>query len=166
MLGASLTLRSSRGERRLSLPEFFQGVRKTALAAGEIITDISFPLPGEMARSAFIKAGLRRAQAISLANVAVFLDFAEGVVSDARIAFGSVAPTIVRATAAEAMLIGHPLTLPRIVMATALVQEAIRPIDDVRASAVYRRHLAAVIARRALQQVAKGEQGEAPSSGR
>lgn len=161
VLGASVTLASVRGRRTLSFPEFFHGVRKTALAPDEIVVDISFPLPPSSARGVFIKAGLRRAQAISLVNIAILLDFEGDNVATARIAFGSVAPTIVRAPAAEAALAGKgPLTPPRIEEATGLIQEAIRPIDDVRASAVYRRHLAGVITRRALQQLAAGAERE------
>ena len=156
VLDASLTLASARGRRTLSFPEFFLGVRKTAREPDEIIVDISFPAPPDSARSTFIKAGLRRAQAISLINIAVFLDFDGDLVTDARIAFGSVAPTIVRAPAAEAALLGQSLSPDQIDLATELIQEAISPIDDVRASAAYRRHLAGVITRRALEQLAAG----------
>jgi len=156
VLDASLTLASVRGRRTLSFPEFFFGVRKTALQADEIIVDISFPVPPDSARSTFIKAGLRRAQAISLINIAVYLDFDGDVVSEARIAFGSVAPTIVRAPDAEAALAGKALTPDQIDRSVELIQKAISPIDDVRASAAYRRHLAGVITRRSLEQLAAG----------
>lgn len=152
-LDARVTLESTRGRRTLAFPDFFLGVRRTALQAGEMIVDISFPAPPPTARGTFIKAGLRQAQAISLVNIAVLLDFDGDVVRDARIAFGSVAPTIVRAPAAEAALIGHRLTPGHIAEAAVLIQEAIRPIDDVRSSARYRRHLAGVITRRALAQL-------------
>lgn len=155
-LDASLTLASAGGSRTLAFPDFFRGVRKTALRPDEIITDISFPLPPATSRGTFIKAGLRPAQAISLVNIAVLLDFDGDIVASARIAFGSVAPTIVRAPAAEAALTGHPLAPDRIAAAAHLIQEAITPIDDLRASAAYRRHLAGVITRRALEQLAAG----------
>ena len=158
VLDARLTLASVRGRRTLSLPEFFLGVRRTALQPDEMIVDIVVPVPPPTARGAFIKVGLRRAQAISLVNIALLLDFDGPVVRAARIALGSVAPTIVRAHAAEEALIGHPLTPERIDEAAARVQEAIRPIDDVRASAAYRRHLAEVITRRALNQLAEGRE--------
>ncbi len=158
VLGANVTLASTRGRRTLSFPEFFQGVRKTALAPDEMIVDIAFPVPPKSARGVFIKVGLRRVQAISLVNVAMLLDFDGEIVKDARIAFGSVAPTIVRAPEAEAALIGYPLTPERIELAATLIQKAIHPIDDIRASAAYRRHLAEVITRRALQQLADGSE--------
>ena len=156
VLDASLTLASVRGRRTLSFTEFFFGVRKTTLQPDEIIIDISFPVPAGAARSTFIKAGLRRAQAISLINIAVFLDFDGDVLNDARIAFGSVAPTIVRAPAAETALVGQALTPDQIDLAVELIQEAISPIDDVRATAAYRRHLAGIITRRSLEQLAAG----------
>lgn len=158
VLDASVTLASVRSRRTLPLTDFFGGVRKTALQADEIISDISFPLPPASARGLFIKAGLRRAQAISLVNIALLLDFAGDTVTAARIALGSVAPTIVRGHAAEAALIGQPLGPAQVEQAAALVQEAIRPIDDVRASAAYRRHLAGVITHQALQQLAAGNE--------
>ncbi|RME81063.1 MAG: hypothetical protein D6775_14565, partial [Caldilineae bacterium] len=156
VLGAELTLASVRGLRTVALRDFFQGVRKTVLAADEMITDISFPLPSATTRGVFIKVGLRRAQAISLVNLAAVLDFDGEIVRDARLAFGSVAPTVVRATSAEAVLVGESLTPRRIERAAEAVQEDISPIDDVRGSAAYRRHLADVITRRALGQVLAG----------
>lgn len=160
VLGAEVTLASVRGRRTVALPDFFLGVRRTVRQPDEMVVDIRLPVPPPTARGMFIKAGLRRAQAISLVNIAVWLDFAGDCVREARLAFGSVAPTIVRAPAAEAALVGHPLTPERIAMAARLVQEAIRPIDDVRASAAYRRHLAEVITRRALTLLAEGRERE------
>jgi carbon-monoxide dehydrogenase medium subunit len=160
VLGAEVTLASVRGRRTVALPDFFLGVRRTVRQPDEMVVDIRFPVPPSTARGMFIKAGLRRAQAISLVNIAAWLDFDGEVVREARLAFGAVAPTIVRAPAAEAVLVGHPLTPDRIAEAARLIQEAIRPIDDVRASAAYRRHLAEVITRRALTLLAAGRERE------
>ena len=157
-LDARVTLASASGRRTLAFPDFFHGVRRTDARPDEMIVDISFPLPPETARGTFIKVGLRRAQAISLVNIAVMLDFDGDVVANARIAFGSVAPTIVRATAAEESLVGRKLTPEVIETAAGLIQEAISPIDDIRASAEYRRHLAGVITRRALEQLVEGRE--------
>jgi len=92
VLDARVTLASAAGRRTLAFPDFFHGVRKTDLRPDEMIADISFPVPPASARGTFIKVGLRRAQAISLINIAALLDFDGDVVTDARIAFGSVAP--------------------------------------------------------------------------
>ncbi|MDW8267627.1 MAG: FAD binding domain-containing protein [Anaerolineae bacterium] len=160
VLGAEVTLASVRGRRTVPLPDFFLGVRRTVRQPDEMVVDIRFPVPPATARGMFIKAGLRRAQAISLVNIAAWLDVEGEVVREARLAFGAVAPTIVRAPAAEAILVGHPLTPERIAVAAERIQEAIRPIDDVRASVVYRRHLAGVITRRALTLLAAGRERE------
>ncbi len=158
VLDARVVLASASGQRTLPIADFFLGVRRTVLAPDEMIVDIHFPKPPATARGTFIKVGLRRAQAISLVNIAVMLDFDGDRVRDAKIAFGSVAPTIVRATEAEHLLIGHPLTPERIDLAAERIQSAISPIDDIRASAEYRRHLASVITRRALEQLAQNEE--------
>ena len=164
-LDGAVTLSSqARGERRLPFDQFFRGVRRTALEADEMLTGIHLRALPATARGTFIKLGLRRAQAISLVNVAVVLDFdsaALGPVSDravtgARIALGSVAPTIVRAKDAEASLIGQPLSDRTIVAAAELAVQAAHPIDDVRASADYRTSMIGVLVERALRQLRAG----------
>ncbi len=162
-LEAEVTLTSSRGSRAVTLREFYTGVRRTVMAADEILTDIAFPAL-DPARSVgmFLKLALRRAQAISLVNAAVIVTFADGPevadrrVEAARITLGAVAPTIIRCPEAEAALVGEPLTPESIARAAALAQAAARPIDDVRATATYRRRLVAVSVGRALRAIAVG----------
>ena len=89
-------------------------------------------------RGRFVKLGLRRAQAISVIDLAIVLTLEGNLISDARIALGALAPTIVRAEAAEAALIGQEINPGVCRLAAALVQEAVSPIDDVRASGAYR----------------------------
>src|SRR5207245_2411330 len=99
------------------LPDFFKGVRRTALEPDEMLTEIAFPLPPPNARSTFLKLGLRRAQAISVVHVAVVVEFesqpadasSPRTVRSAHIALGSVAPTIVPAIEAQDYLAGRPL---------------------------------------------------------
>jgi xanthine dehydrogenase iron-sulfur cluster and FAD-binding subunit A len=150
-LGASVTLRSVRGERTLPFEAFFQGVRKTALADGEMLTDISFPALAENERGTFLKLGLRQAQAISVVNVAVVLAFEGDKIGRARITLGSVAPTIIRAPEAEATLVGKALTDGVIAEAGRLAAAASRPIDDIRGSAAYRGEMVRVLTMRALR---------------
>lgn len=151
-LQAQVTLRSLRGARTVSLRDFYRGVRRTEMAGDEIMTDIAFPaLNTDRQRGTFIKLGLRQAQAISLVNCAAVCAFDEaGRVIEAALALGAVAPTIVRAHEAEAALIGRQLTDETIAQAAALAQHAASPIDDVRASASYRRRMIAVLVSRAL----------------
>ncbi|MFQ5613177.1 MAG: FAD binding domain-containing protein [Anaerolineae bacterium] len=161
-LGAQVTLRSQqRGQRSLSFPEFFLGVRRTALADDEMITDISFPALAANQTGTFEKLGLRRAQAIAVVNVAVVLSLEGNRVRRARITLGSVAPTIVRAPAAEEALRDQPLSEAVIERAARLAVEAAAPIDDVRGSAAYRRYAVEVYTRRALRALQAGQERQA-----
>ncbi|HIC88426.1 MAG TPA: 2Fe-2S iron-sulfur cluster binding domain-containing protein [Anaerolineae bacterium] len=156
-MDAQVTLASqARGQRELSFPEFFQGVRRTALAEDEMLVGISFPALAANERGTFIKLGLRRAQAISVVNVAAVLAFDGETVTRARIALGSVAPTIVRASEAEAYLVGRALTDETVGRAGELAAKAARPIDDIRGSAAYRREMVHVLTQRALYQLRDG----------
>jgi carbon-monoxide dehydrogenase medium subunit len=152
-LDASVTLTSVRGERTLTFPEFFQGVRKTAMEPDEILTRISFPVLKTTERGTFVKLALRRAQAISVVNVAVIVHLRRGKVAGARIALGSVAPTIVRATYAEEYLRSKSLDERAIAAAGELAIADARPIDDIRGTAEYRRGMVRVTTMRALRQL-------------
>lgn len=155
-LGASVTLRSVRGERALPFYEFYKGVRKTAMADDEMLTDISFPAMNDEERGTFIKLGLRRAQAISVVNAAVILELHRDAIVKAHLTYGSVAPTIVRAPEVEKYLVGKSLTDEVIQRAGELARGAARPIDDVRGPADYRVEMLNVTTMRALRQVRDG----------
>ncbi|MEW5939283.1 MAG: FAD binding domain-containing protein [Chloroflexota bacterium] len=163
-LGASVTLASTRGERTIPLGEFYTGVRKTVMQPDELLVDISFPALTDTQRGTFVKLALRRAQAISVVNVAVILDTSTtlsagvraGPVHSAAITLGAVTPIIVHATEAEAWLAGKELTDEVLAEAARLAMEASRPIDDIRASAAYRREMVRVCALRALRNLRDG----------
>ncbi len=155
-LGASVTLQSVRGQRVLPFEQFFQGVRKTALQPDEMIVDISFPAMQPFQVGTFLKLGLRRAQAISIVNVAVVLSMLRDTVTGARVALGSVAPTIVRAENAERFLAGKVLTPDVIDHAGELAALTATPISDVRGSAEYRRYMTATLTRHALEALVNG----------
>mgnify|MGYP005857795647 CR=1 FL=1 len=155
-LDASVTLESLRGRRTLAFPDFFLGVRRTALADDEMLIDVRFRPLAENERGTFIKLGLRQAQAISVVNVAAIVQFDEEKVAHARLALGSVAPTIVRAGEAEAFLRGKRLDEETIARAGELAVNAARPIDDIRGSAAYRREMVRVLTMRALRQLRDG----------
>ena len=162
-LEASVTLRSLRGERTLTLSEFHTGVRKTALAPDELLVDITWPALSAAQRGTFVKLGLRKTQAISVVNVAAVLTFAGERVQAARLAFGSVAPTIVRASEAEGFLAGQPLSEAAIVEAGRWARQAARPISDVRSPADYRADMIEVLTVRTLRQLQAGtERAEWP----
>jgi xanthine dehydrogenase iron-sulfur cluster and FAD-binding subunit A len=152
-LGAQVTLASDISVRVVPLKEFFTGVRKTVMLDNELLTDISFPLPLPGSRSTFIKLALRRAQAISVVNVAVLLEFECEFIRKASITMGAVAPTIIHAQEAEDFLEGKELTPEVIQSAGDLAAKAARPIDDLRGSAEYRREMVRVCTRRALREL-------------
>ena len=160
-LEATLTLQSTRGQRTVTCDEFFLGVRKTALAPDEMIVDIAFPAMGDDQAGTFLKLGLRRAQAISVVHETVILSREAGVISQARITLGSVAPTIVRAEAAERFLVGQELTSEVIAEAGRLAAQAAKPIGDVRGSAAYRRYMTEILTRNALESLVEGTERDA-----
>jgi xanthine dehydrogenase iron-sulfur cluster and FAD-binding subunit A len=163
-LGASVRLASVRGERVVPLVEFYKGVRRTVMQSDEMLVDISFPGLQPNQRGTFIKLGLRRAQAISIINVAIVLTFGQksgltgplgpsaanrldGVV----ITLGAVAPTIIHARNAEVYLKGLELSEAAIDHAAELARQASQPIDDIRGSAAYRSEMVRVCVSRGLR---------------
>ena len=157
-LEASVTLKSVRGERTLPLADFYIGVRKTALAADEILVDISWRALGPAERGTFLKLGLRKTQAIAVVNAAAVIGFDAGQVREVRLAFGSVAPTIVRAPEAERFLMGQSLSEPANLEAARLARQAAKPISDVRSPADYRADMIEVLTRRLLQSLQAGSE--------
>lgn len=158
-LDATIALQSATGHRVLPIGEIVTGFRQTALEPGELIVGIHIPSGAGTGdrRGVFVKAGNRRAQAISIVHLAVVVDLdGDGGVQRARVALGSVAPTVVRAHESEALLVGQQLTPVAIATAAAAARAAVRPIDDVRASAAYRSEIVEVMVERALRSLADG----------
>lgn len=171
-LGAKVTLASTAGERTVALEDFYTGVRQTVMRADEMLVDISFPAMHSDQSGMFLKIGLRRAQAISLVDVAVVLTFrgnpgdplAGRPVENAAITLGAVAPTIVHASEAESYLEGRALNTETIEQAARLALEAAHPIDDVRSSMDYRHEMVRVGVLRSLRVILRGEtRAEFPS---
>ena len=158
-LRADVVLTSASGRRQIPLQDFYTGFRATELRPDEILTEIRFPAL-DKPRGIFLKLGLRRAQAISVINVAVVLGFEDARVTDARVALGCVAPTIVLAPEAEGALLGSSLDEATIERAAELALEAIAPIDDLRGSADYRRRTTKALVTEALERLANGIEAE------
>jgi carbon-monoxide dehydrogenase medium subunit len=152
-LDATATLAGPAGERTIPLEAFFTGPKRTALEQAEVMTSIRIPLPGKRLAAAYRRVA-RTVVDIALVNGSASLlldDF--GRVTRARIALGAVGPVILRSPGAEAMLTGLTvagLTGPAFAAAGEQAASDARPIDDVRASADYRRRMIAVMVRRAL----------------
>ena len=138
---AVVILRSAGGERRVPLPELYTGYRASVIRPDELI--VAVEVPAVAGRQWFRKVGTRAAQAISKVVVAAVRDPGDGARS-VRVALGSVAPTVVRARAAERALAGGA-TIDEAALALAA---DIAPIDDVRSTAEYRRRVAANLVRR------------------
>ncbi len=146
---ARLELRSTSGVRELPLAEFFRGPGQTALAAGEILTAVLVSRPSEGAVSTFLRKS-RVSMDLSLASIAVLLKHDGARCTKARVAAGAVAPTPLRLAAVEAALEGTALDEAACASAASAVDAAIAPISDVRAEEWYRRHVTAVLLKRAL----------------
>ena len=148
---AVVELASAEGERVLPLSEFFLDYRKTAARPEELMTAIVIDPLGTTDRCAYYKLQLRRAMAIAVVGVAVVLRMEESVCAEAAIGMGAVAAVPYRARDAEAHLRGREIGEAQIEAAAAAAADGARPIDDVRASAAYRRKMCGVLVRRLLK---------------
>ena len=153
-LDARVKLESAgNASRLLTLEEFFQGVRQTALRSDELLTSIEIPQPDSSDRAFYYKLGNRKADAIAIVSVAIVLRRESDQVQHVRIALGAVAPVAMRAHKAEAKLLGHTLSARNIAAAATAAAVEASPIDDFRASAAYRRRMVEVLVRRGLEQI-------------
>jgi len=148
-LDAEVLLRSPGGARTLTATDFAVGPGQTALGDREIIE--AFRVPRRAGRrSAFGKLGPRRAVAVAKVSVAASANVDDGILSDVRVVMGSVAPTVLRVTEAEAALEGKAPDEGLLRQVAAFTEQAVKPIDDMRSSAEYRRHTSGVLAKRAV----------------
>jgi CO/xanthine dehydrogenase FAD-binding subunit len=150
-LGASFVLGSSAGEREVAADDFWPAYRTTARRDDELLLRIRVPLRDRQVR--FRKVGTRRAQAISKVVLALAWQASgDGAPwQNVRLALGSVAATTVRASAAEAALEGAPPTRETAEAAVAALSAELRPIDDVRSTAHYRRLVAGRVLHRLIR---------------
>ena len=158
-LKSVLKIRSLDGERQVALSDFYTGVRKHVLQPDEMVTEIIVPSMEADQHGEYLKLGLRKAQAISLVNMAVLLGLDERKITSASITLGAVAPTIIHASAAEDFLVGKELSENIIDQAADLARQAARPIDDIRSSADYRQEITRVLVKRGLTHIMTGEEG-------
>jgi aerobic carbon-monoxide dehydrogenase medium subunit len=150
-LDAEAVIAGPRGERRVPLTDFFTGVRRTVLAADEVLLELVLPVPGARSGGQYLRHTPRRELDIAVVGVASQLTLSDGVCAKARIALAAVAPVPLHARAAEQALEGKPVTPDAIERAAELAVGAAKPISDQRGSADYRRHLVRVLTRRTLR---------------
>jgi len=150
VLGARLRIASVEAERIIPIENFFIGLHQTILHPGEIVTEVLIPSSSTEAGSAFLKL-VRMATDVSKVNVAVAVTVTNNACKEAKVALGSVAPTVIRARKAEEFLKGRRLEHKTIVEAAELAAEETKPITDIRSTAEYRKEITKVLVRRAIQ---------------
>lgn len=139
LLEASIVLRSLRGAREVLVEDFILGAGKTDLKNDEFIEYIVLNKAYRDYSSYFEKVGLRGAMVISVASMGALINAEERVIKDIRLVFGAVAPKILRLKEAEEFLKGKKLEEKTLKEAGDIIGKSVTPIDDLRASAEYRR---------------------------
>jgi CO/xanthine dehydrogenase FAD-binding subunit len=139
---AVLDLVSARGSRRVPYDRFHLGYKHMDLAPDEIVQSIRLTRGRGGWLQTWRKIGTRRAQAISKLSLAAAIDVRQSIVHDIRLALGSVAPTVVRASRAEASIRGRAIDAETIEACRAALSRDIAPIDDLRSTAQYRLRVA------------------------
>lgn len=141
------------GERVIPLEDFFIGPGSTMLEEGELLKELVVPPPARGTGSAYVRHIPRKAMDISVAGVAAAVTMEQdGIIRQAKIALGAVAPTPIRAWAAEDLLTGQLPADSLLAEAGSAAAGEARPVEDVRASVAYRRHLVNVLTQDALRQ--------------
>lgn len=168
-LNAEVVIVNAHEERVVNLELFYPGFRRTVLQPDEMIREIRIPALKPNQRGIFLKLGLRKAQAISVIDLAMVITFGskdanqdvnEETISDARITLGCLAPTIVHAPTAEAFLLGKTLTSNVCAEAGRLATLDVKPIDDVRGSAEYRLLTLETLTTHGLERIAANQQAD------
>lgn len=150
-LDAKVELVSESGKLWIALCDFFKGPGKTIIKPDEILTALI--IPQQSGKSCFYKVGKRNALAIAILSVAVYAEIRERKFETIRISVGSAAPIPMRALRTEQFLLNHEMDETAVHEAIRLIREEISPIDDVRATAAYRRELAGNILQFLLQRL-------------
>ena len=153
-LNAELTVASTRGERQILLEDFYLGIGKTKLEADEFVKMITVAALPKTHGSAFVKLGRRNALAISRISMAAVVGYAaeNNIVTDCRIAAGSVAQNPIRLHGAEEVLMGANLTSEAVEECVSAAFTKLAATLGKRASAVYKKKAGPVLVRRALDQ--------------
>jgi xanthine dehydrogenase FAD-binding subunit len=149
VLQAQVEVRSRRQVRRTPIADFIKGPGQVDLAPGEVVAGVWLCRQPEFNLHHFEKVGRRRALAIAMASLAALLEVgSKGVVRQARLAWGSLGPHVITSKTVEEALEGNALTLENLDRAGQLARQSVQPIDDVRASASYRRQMSGLLLQR------------------
>lgn len=151
-LKAKVRLASEKGRRTVDLDKFLTGYRRTAIRSDELITGITFPAPGRSHKWGYYKLARRNAMAITVVGVAIVLKMKRKRVEEAGISLGSVTPAPIRCYKAERILEGKVVDLELAQKAAEACAAVATPIDDIRASAEYRKLMCEVLPRRLICQ--------------
>jgi carbon-monoxide dehydrogenase medium subunit len=151
-LGARVVCQSKEGERTIDLKQFFLGPNKTSIRPGEIVKEIRVPPVAAGTGGAYLKLSPRERMDLAVVGVAAVVLEEKGAFADIRIGLGAVAPTPMRSMKAEERLRGEEVNEKVILEAAKTASQECKPIDDHRASAMYRRMMVEVLVRRAIQQ--------------
>ena len=152
-LNASIKLVSKNGERTLPITDVFQDYYETAIQPGELLTEVIIPALPASAKTAYLKFLPRTADDYATVAVAARGEVQDGVVRNLRVALAAAASTPVHATAVEQALEGQQATPDNIRRAAQAVADEVDPLDDFRGSPDYKRDMAVVFTRRALERI-------------
>jgi carbon-monoxide dehydrogenase medium subunit len=152
-LDARVQLRSRDGAREVAVSELFSDYYETVLRPGELITEVIVPRPAAAAKFAYLKFLPRTEDDYATVAVAARAENDGGSCRNVRVALAAAGPTPIRATAVEQAIEGQPATAAAIRRASEAVADEVEPLEDFRGSAAYKRDMAVVFTRRALEQV-------------
>ena len=150
-LNATFVVQSASGNRAIGSDDFFMDFYTTAMNANEILTEIHVPIPAPGTGSAYVKLPHPASGYVVVSAGALIARQASGACTAARIAMGGLGSGPCRAMATEMELRGKPLTPQVIAAAAALAAEETDPVDDSYAGAEYKRHVATIFARKAIE---------------
>lgn len=158
---ATINVKGIKGQRKISIDDFFIGPRKTALKKGELVTGITLALPDKKHAGCYVKLGRYSGEDLAQASVLIL-----ALPKDTyRIAFGSVGPTPIRARNIEKLLNGHTLDDTLLKKAKILITKTVFPITDIRATKEYRMQMCQVMFERGIKAAVSRLEGDGPEYG-
>jgi carbon-monoxide dehydrogenase medium subunit len=163
-LGATCKITGAKGTRQIAVEDFCIAPGRTSLQPGELLVSLHLPAPKPNSGARYLRFIPRNEMDIAVAGAGVEVVLENGTFRSARVALASVAPTPLFVREADEALAGKPVNEASIAAAAAVARSAARPITDMRGTADYRRHLCAVLTRRALEAAvlrARGGNGNA-----